>query len=321
MDMVSSRPRRVVLDTDPGIDDALAILLALASPEIDLAGLSVVHGNCPLSDAVANALAILHLAGHPHLPVAAGCERPLLREPVTARKTHGGRGLGYASLPASPAVPVAEHGVDMIIREILADPGEVTLVAIGPLTNVALALRKAPQIAKAVHECIIMGGALHDQGNTTPLAEFNIYADPHAAQIVLSSGMRITIMPWDITRQVRVTEAQVLALRAHGGPVPQFIADATRFYIEFHREHFGWAGCAINDPAALALVWWPELAELAELYVTVETVSELTMGKTVGDFRGLTGQPANVRYVARFDSATFVERFLARMAALSQLIR
>lgn len=313
---MTAAPRRVVLDTDPGIDDALAILLALASPEIDLAALTVVHGNCPLPDALANALAVLQLGGAPRLPVAAGCDRPLLRPAVTALETHGGRGLGYARLPPGPAAPVAEHAVDLLIREIMAAPGEVTLVAVGPLTNVALALRKEPRIAQAVRDCIFMGGALRADGNTTPLAEFNVYADPHAAQIVLGSGMPITVMPWDITKDVRLARAEVDRLRERGGPIPAFIAEATRFYIEFHLEHFGWAGCSINDPAALALVWWPELAQTRTLHVAVETGSELTMGKTVGDFLGKTGQPPNVRLVEAFDGETFVQRFLGRMEDL-----
>ncbi|MGQ9927359.1 MAG: nucleoside hydrolase [Chloroflexaceae bacterium] len=313
-----SPPRRVVLDTDPGIDDALAILLGLASPEIDLAALSVVHGNCTLAEAVTNALAIVGLGGRPDLPVAAGCDRPLLRPPVTAHETHGTSGLGYARLPQSVAQPVDEHAVDLLIREIMAVPGEVTLVAIGPLTNVALALRKEPRLARAVRECVFMGGAFRAEGNITPLAEFNVFADPHAAQIVFSSGMPLTIMPWDITRDVRLTQADVDRLLARGGPIPSFIAAATRHYLEFHLQEFGWAGCAINDPAALALVWWPELAQTCDLYVEVELTGELTLGKTVGDVTGKRGRVPNVRLVESFDGTEFVARFLQRMEDLAE---
>ncbi len=309
--------RRVVLDTDPGIDDALAILLALASPEVDLAALSVVHGNCTLAEAVTNALAVAELGGRPDLTVAAGCDRPLLRPPVTAHDTHGAAGLGYARLPQSAAQVVDEHAVDLLIREIMAAPGEVTLVAVGPLTNVALALRKEPRLARAVRECIFMGGAFRAEGNITPLAEFNVYADPHAAQIVLSSGMPLTIMPWDITRDVRLTLADVERLLARGGPIPRFIAEATRYYIEFHQREFGWAGCSINDPAALALAWWPDLAQMRDLYVEVELASELTLGKTVGDSGGRSGRAPNARLVERFDATTFVARFLQRMEDLA----
>ncbi len=311
-------PRRVLLDTDPGIDDALAILLGLASPEIDLAALSVVHGNCTLVEAVTNALAIAGLAGRPDLTVAAGCDRPLLRPPVTAHDTHGTHGLGYARLPRGVAQPVAEHAVDLLIREIMAAPGEVTLVAVGPLTNVALALRKEPRLAQAVRECIFMGGAFRAEGNITPLAEFNVFADPHAAQIVLSSGMPLTIMPWDITRDVRLSQGDVDRLLARGGPIPRFIAEATRYYIEFHLREFGWAGCSINDPAALALVWWPELARVCDLYVEVELASQLTLGKTVGDFIARSGCAPNVRLVESFDATEFVARFLRRMEELAE---
>ncbi len=311
-------PRRVVLDTDPGIDDALAILLGLASPEIDLAALSVVHGNCTLGEAVTNALAIAELAGQPDLPVAAGCDRPLLRPPVTAHDTHGTHGLGYARLPRGAAQPVDEHAVDLLIREIMAAPGEVTLVAVGPLTNVALALRKEPRLARAVRECIFMGGAFRAEGNITPLAEFNVFADPHAAQIVLSSGMPLTIMPWDITRDVRLSQGDVDRLLARGGPIPRFIAEATRYYIEFHLREFGWAGCSINDPAALALVWWPELARVRDLYVEVELASELTLGKTVGDCLARSGRAPNVRLVESFDATEFVARFLRRVEELAE---
>ena len=170
-------------------------------------------------------------------------------------------------------------------------------------------------------DCIFMGGALRADGNTTPLAEFNVYADPHAAQIVLESGMPLTLMPWDITRDVRLSKAEVDRLLERGGPIPAFIAEATRFYIEFHLAHFGWAGCSINDPAALALVWWPELAQTRPLHVAVETGSELTMGKTVGDFLGKTGRAPNVRLVEGFDGEEFVRRFVGRMEALIERLR
>ena len=253
-------PRRVILDTDPGIDDSLAILLALASPEVELAGVSVTGGNCPLEDGVRNALGVLALAGRPDVPVCPGVALPLIRPPFTAPETHGDSGLGYARLPPSPAAPSAEHGVDMIIREIMEHPGEVTLVAVAPLTNVALALRKEPRIVEAVREVIIMGGALRVDGNTTSLAEFNFYVDPHAAHIVLESGMPITLLPWDITRDVLLTQADVDRLLRIPSPIPRFIADATRFYLEFHLAAFNFAGCSINDPIALALVYRPELA-------------------------------------------------------------
>ncbi len=193
--------RRVILDTDPGIDDALAILLALASPEIRLEGVTVAHGNCSVEQGAVNARAVLELAGAAHIPVYQGCDRPLIQPSLLAPETHGNTGLGYASLPA-PARPLAEgHAVDFLIETILASPGEITLVAVAPLTNVALALRREPRIAGLVREVIIMGGAIRHQGNTTPLAEFNIYVDPHAAHIVFHADMPITLVPLDVTYQ------------------------------------------------------------------------------------------------------------------------
>ncbi|GAB4216714.1 MAG: nucleoside hydrolase [Roseiflexaceae bacterium] len=338
-------PRRVVLDTDPGIDDSLAILLAAASPEVELAAVGVTGGNCALPDGVRNALGVLELAGRPDIPVCAGCPNPLIRPAVTAPETHGDAGLGYARLP-NPAVPPAtEHAVDMIIREILAAPGEVTLVAVAPLTNVALALRKDPRIAKAVREVIIMGGALRADGNTTTLAEFNFYVDPHAAHIVLHSGMPITLLPWDITKDVLLTQAHVDRLLANGSPVSHFVAEATRFYIEFHEKCFGYSGCSINDPAALALAFLPDLAETTPMRVEIEYTSELTAGKTVIGYVGeqvrepddhdqmgfdVTRWPMawrhrhrpipNVRAVTAFDGPRFVELIVERLERLAQQV-
>jgi purine nucleosidase len=314
-------PRRVVLDTDPGIDDALAILLALASPEIELAGVSVTGGNCSLSDGVRNALNVLAIGGRPDLPVFPGVALPLLRPPFTAPLTHGDAGLGYARLSDSPTPPANEHAVDMIIREIMAAPGEVTLVAVAPLTNVALAVRKEPRIAEAVHEVIIMGGALRAEGNTSPLAEFNFYVDPHAAHIVLESGLPITLLPWDITRDVLMTQADVDRLLLVDSPVSRFIADATRFYIEFHEAYFGYAGCSVNDPVAVALVFLPELARTESLHVDIETASELTIGKSVCDFLGKSGREPNARVVLDFDSARFIALFVERMERFMRRVK
>jgi purine nucleosidase len=312
------QPNRIILDTDPGIDDALAILLALASPEIDLAALTVIGGNCSQTAATRNALDVLALAHAGHVPVATGATRPLLRPPLFAPETHGSGGLGYATLPTAPASPVDEHAIDLLIREVLAAPGKVTLVAVGPLTNIALALRKEPRIIQAVRQVIIMGGALRSDGNVTPLAEFNIYADPHAAHIVLHSGMPIVLLPWDITRHVQFTQADIDRLLQTASPITRFIAEATRFYIEFHLQHLGFAGCSINDPAALALVFLPDLARLQPLAVDVEIASTTTLGKTVADFMNVTGNPPNVHAVIEFDTPRFLALFLERMELLGR---
>jgi purine nucleosidase len=336
-------PRRVVLDTDPGIDDALAILLALASPEVDLACVTVTGGNCSLSDGIRNARSILAIGGGSKIPACAGVALPLLRPPFTAPETHGDTGLGYAVLPESPAPAASEHAVDTIIREIMSNPGEVVLVAVAPLTNVALAIRKEPRIVEAVREVIIMGGALRVDGNTTSLAEFNFYVDPHAAHIVLESGMPITLLPWDITKDVLLTKAHIDRLLAIDSPVTRFVADATRFYIEFHLAAFGFEGCSINDPVALAMVFTPDLATTQPMHVAIEYGSELTAGKTVISFIGeahrepddhdISGFDArswpsqwrrmfrprpNVRAVVGLDTERFLNLFVERMELLAR---
>ncbi|HMO57184.1 MAG TPA: nucleoside hydrolase [Roseiflexaceae bacterium] len=336
-------PRRVILDTDPGIDDALAILLALASPEVELAAVSVTGGNCPLGAGVRNALDVLALINRSDIPVCPGIGLPLLRPPYTAEETHGAAGLGYAQMAPSPVPPASEHGVDMIIREIMAHPGEVTLVAVAPLTNVALAIRKEPRIVEAVHDVIIMGGALRADGNTTSLAEFNFYVDPHAAHIVLESGMPITLLPWDVTSKVLLTQDDVDRLRRIPTPLTHFIAEATRFYIEFHLSAFGYAGCSINDPIALAMVFMPDLVTTEPMHVAIEYTSELTAGKTVISYIGEQGTlpseqdvpgydtrlwppqwrkafrpPPNVRGVTACDERRFIELFVERMEALAR---
>jgi purine nucleosidase len=339
-------PRRVLLDTDPGIDDALAILLALASPEIELAAVGVTGGNCLCADGVRNALSVAALVGHASLPVCPGVALPLIRPPVTAPETHGDAGLGNARLPDPLQAPAAEHAVDMIIREIMARPGEVTLVATAPLTNVALAVRKEPRIAQAVREVIIMGGALRVDGNTTSVAEFNFYVDPHAAHIVLNSGMPITLLPWDITRDVLLTRADVDRLLRIESPVTRFISEATSFYIEFHLACFGFAGCSINDPAALALAFLPDLARTQPMHVDVEFTSELSAGKSVIGYVGDLGRPPaaydqfgfdssrwpqawhrqfrhtpNVHAVVEFDTPRFIRLFVERMESLAGSLR
>jgi purine nucleosidase len=336
-------PLRVVLDTDPGIDDSLAILLALASPEVDLAAVGVTGGNCSLADGVRNALNVLAVAGRSDMPVCAGVGLPLIRPPFTAPETHGDSGLGYAHLPASPAGPANEHAVDLIIREIMARPGEVTLVAVAPLTNVALAIRKEPRIVQAVREVIIMGAALRADGNTTSLAEFNFFVDPHAAHIVLESGMPITLLPWDITKDVLLHQVDIDRLLRVKSPVSRFIADATRFYIEFHELTFGYSGCSINDPVAIALAFMPDLARTEAMHVAVEYTSELTAGKSVITYVGdhqrepdahdqlgfdvalwpmqwgrQARSKSNVRAVVEFDTPRFIALFVERMEQLAR---
>jgi purine nucleosidase len=310
-------PKRILFDTDPGIDDACAILLALASPELSVEGLSIVHGNCSLEQATTNALSVLEMANATHIPVAKGCGLPLVQPSLLAPETHGNTGLGYAELPAPRLQPVAQHAIDFLIEKILAAPGEMTLLAIGPLTNVALAIRQEPRIVQALKEIIIMGGALRYEGNTTALAEFNTYVDPHAAHIVYHAGIPTTLVPLDVTYQCVLTQGDVKRLREVDSPITKFVADATRFYMEFHDEFQKIDGCVINDPLALALAFAPELCTYQELPVDVDISSGISMGKTVADFYNYGKKPANMRVALGVRARDFIDLFVERIESLA----
>ncbi|NTW12100.1 MAG: nucleoside hydrolase [Anaerolineales bacterium] len=313
--------KRILLDTDPGIDDALAILLALASPELSLEGLSVVHGNCSLDRAVTNGLSILELVNASHIPLARGCALPLVQPSLLAAETHGNTGLGYAKLPEPRIQPIGQHGSDFLIEKILSNPGEITLVAIGPLTNVALAVRKEPKFAKSLKELIIMGGAIRHEGNQTALAEFNTFVDPHAAHIVFHAGIPTTLVPLDVTYQCLLTAQDVERLLKIDSPIPGFIKDATDFYMEYHASYQGIQGCIINDPLALALTFAPELCDYEELPVDVDISGGVSMGKTFADFYNYQKKPANMRVALGVRPRDFIELFLERMERLALSIQ
>lgn len=311
------KKRRLIIDSDPGIDDALAILLALASPEISLEAVTVVNGNCSVDQGVRNALSILELAGATHIPVARGCKVPLVQPLLLAPETHGNTGIGYAHPPEPSSQPSNNHAVELLIDKIMGAPEEFTVVAIGPLTNLALALRLEPGIADAVQEVFIMGGAINYSGNTTPLAEFNTFCDPHAAHIVYHSGMPITLVPLDVTYKVILTQADVDYLLKTVSPIPRFIADATRFYMEFHDEYQKIQGCVINDPLALALVMQPQLVDTQDLYVNVDIQGGVSMGKTFADFFQMEKKPPNMKVALDVRPREFIDFFLERIQTLS----
>ncbi len=313
-------PKKILFDTDPGIDDSCAILLAVASPELSLEGLSVVHGNCSLDQGTTNALSILELANASHIPVARGCELPLVQPSLLALETHGDTGLGYAKLPDPLSRPISQHAIDFLIDTVLTAPGEITLVAIAPLTNVALAIRKEPRIVEALKEIIIMGGAVRHEGNTTALAEFNTYVDPHAAQIVYQAGIPTTLVPLDVTYQCILTPADVSRLQNIDSPISMFVAEATRFYMEFHDEYQQIEGCVINDPLALALTFAPELCTYQELPVEVDLSGGISMGKTVADFYNYGKRPANMRVALSVRARDFIELFVSRIEELATAI-
>jgi len=313
-------PKRIIIDTDPGIDDALAILLALASPELSLEGLSIVHGNCSLEQATKNGLSVLELASASHIPLAKGCELPLVQPSLLALDTHGNTGLGYAKLPEPRIKPVVQHGCDFLIEQVMSNPGEITLVAIGPLTNVAMAIRKEPNFAKSLKELIIMGGAIRHEGNVTALGEFNVYVDPHAAHIVFHAGIPTTLVPLDVTYQCILTAQDVERLLKIDAPIPKFIRDTTNFYMEYHDSHQGIKGCIINDPLALALAFAPELCDYQELPVDVDISGGVSMGKTLADFYNFDKKPTNMKVALGVRAREFMELFLERMEKLSREI-
>ena len=313
-------PKRILIDTDPGIDDALAILLALASPEIQLEGLTIVHGNCSRQAGTENALSILEQAQSRRVPVAMGFELPLVQPSLLAPETHGNTGMGYATFPPRVTEPIEQHAVDFIIEKVLESPGEITLVAIGPLTNIAVAIRREPRIVEAVKELIIMGGAIRHEGNTTPLAEFNTYVDPHAAHIVYHAGMPTTLVPLDVTYQCVLSRANVDQLLQVNSPISRLVADSTRFYMEFHDEYQQIDGCVINDPLALALVFAPDLVDTEELYVDVDIAGGVSMGKTFADFYKMTGKAPNMKVALGVRPDDFINLFVSRVEALAKKI-
>jgi inosine-uridine nucleoside N-ribohydrolase len=275
---------RIVVDTDPGIDDALALFFALAAPEVQLEAVTTVSGNVSVDLTTHNALALLELAGRGAIPVARGADRPLIRPVVYADYVHGRNGVGDVTLPEPQREPVALHAVETLIQTILGAPGEITLVALGPLTNLALAVRREPRIAEAVREVVIMGGALRVPGNVSPAAEFNIYADPHAAQIVFHAGWPIRLVSLDVTQQTVMTREQFAGLAATGHPVTRSIQAMTDFYFDEFAAPRGVDSFSMHDPLCLAAAIHPDLIEWRRAIVDVELTGALTAGATVAYF-------------------------------------
>ncbi len=311
-------PRKIIIDTDPGQDDAVAILLALASPEeIEVLGITAVAGNVPLELTAKNARIVCELAGHTDVPVYAGCDRPLKRPLVTAEHVHGKTGLDGPVLP-DPKMPLAEgHAVDFIIDTLRAhEPGTVTLCPLGPLTNIATAFQKAPDIVDRVQEIVLMGGAYFEVGNITPAAEFNIYVDPEAADIVFKSGAPIVVMPLDVTHDVLVTPHRNDAFRALDSNVGYAVAEMTDFFERFDKEKYGSEGAPLHDPCVTAYLIRPELFSGRHINVEIETQSELTLGMTVADWWRVTDRAPNAMFMGDVDAQGFFDLLTERLARL-----
>ena len=271
-------PKRIIIDTDPGVDDALTFLLALASQEIQLEALTITQGNVTVERGTRNALAVLELAGASHIPVAQGTSLPLVGPLLASDIVHGSSGLGNAKLPEPQTKPVPQHAIDYLIERFLAEPGELSLFAIGPLTNIALAIRKEPRFAGAVKEMVIMGGAIREGGNMTPQAEFNVYCDPYAAHVVFHAGIPTTLIPLDVTHKCMLYAEQIKQLSQQESPIVRFLADSTAAYVNFTESKTGIKGCALHDPLTLATVIAPELFTFEEHYVDVDISGGVSHG-------------------------------------------
>jgi len=274
-------PFRVIIDTDPGVDDALALLLAMRSPELKIEGITPVAGNVPLDLTLPNALRMVEIAGRTDIPVAVGAKGPLVRRLVTAAYAHGENGLGGAVFPEPKIKPIAQPAAEFIRDVIRKYPGELTLIPIGPLTNIATALNLDSQLASMVRGIVLMGGSLSG-GNITPAAEFNIYVDPEAARIVFQSGIPITMVGLDATRKTSLTEEHVRTLEASQNPVSQAAGKIGRNAINHNREQGFLIGPNMHDSLAVATFLDPSIVKLKEYYVDVETTGELTAGETLG---------------------------------------
>jgi purine nucleosidase len=310
--------RKIIIDTDPGQDDAVAILLALGSPkEIDVLGITTVAGNVPLSYTQKNARIVCELAGRSDMPVFAGCDAPLRRKLVTAEHVHGKTGLDGPVLP-DPTMPLQDqHAVDFIIETLRAhDADTVTLCPLGPLTNLATALQRAPDIADHIQEIVLMGGAYFEVGNITPAAEFNIYVDPEAADIVFKSGVKITVVPLDVTHKALVTKPRNDAFRALGTPVGTAVAEMTDFFERYDREKYGSLGAPLHDPCVIAYLLNPSMFSGRHINVEIETSSELTLGMTVADWWRVTDRPANAHFLGDIDADAFFKLLTERLASL-----
>lgn len=296
--------QRILLDCDPGHDDAVAILLAARAPGIQLQAITTVAGNQVLEKTARNALKVCSLAGIRDIPIAAGMDRPLVRELHTAPEIHGVSGLDGPSVPEPDLTLAPTHGVDLLIERLRASDGDLTIVATGPLTNVATAMRRAPDILPKIQRIVLMGGAI-GLGNTTPAAEFNIFVDPEAAHVVFTSGRPVTMVGLDVTHQVLATPEVRARIRALGSPVAYLVDDLLGFYADRYRAVFGFDSPPLHDPCAVARVVDPTLLTTQPMHVDIELRGEWTAGRTVCDVHGVSGKLTNVEVATGID----VERF------------
>lgn len=310
-------PQKIIIDTDPGQDDAAAIMLALASPEMQVLGLTAVAGNVPLHLTERNAGIVAEICGRSDIAVYAGADKPLARKLVTAEHVHGKTGLDGIDL-FKPARPIEKmHAVDFIIETLRNEPaGTVTLCLLGPLTNIAMVIERAPDVVKRIKQIVLMGGGFFEGGNITPSAEFNIYVDPEAAKIVFAAGVPITMLPLDVTHKVLTTRTRVDRLRANGNRASVAMAGMLEFFERFDEEKYGTDGGPLHDPTVIAWLLDPEMFAGRNCNVEIETGSELTLGATVVDWWKVTGRPENAFVVKDVDADRFFDLLIERLGRL-----
>ena len=307
--------RKIIIDCDPGQDDAVALLLAFASPEdVDLIAITTVGGNVPLELTHRNARMMCDIAGHKHIPVFAGCDEPLVRTLVTAEAVHGETGINGIDV-FEPETPLQdEHAVSYLVRTLVEAEEPITLVPTGPLTNIAAAIGRSPEVLPNIDQIVLMGGAMREGGNRTPSAEFNILVDPHAADVVFGCGRPITQMGLDVTHQVLSTEDRVDRIKALGNPVALATAGMLSFFDRFDTNKYQSKGAPLHDPCTVAWLIRPQLFDGKECNVAVETESELTIGHTAVDFWHVTDRPINVNWIHSVDADGFYDLLTERLA-------
>ena len=309
--------KKIILDCDPGHDDAVAIMLAVASDEIDLIGITCVGGNATLENTKLNTLKICSLLNRQDISIYAGANKPMFYDLVTAEHVHGDSGLDGAPLPAPVMAVQSTHAVDFIIDSLRAAPPKtITLCPLGPLTNIATALERAPDIADRIAQVVLMGGAYFEVGNITPAAEFNIFVDPEAAQLVFQSGLDLVVAPLDVTHKALTSPAWSSALRAQNHPVCDVVAGWTEFFERFDTQKYGSEGAPLHDPCVIAYLIAPELFSGRKINVEIETQSELTRGMTVADWWRVTDRPANAMFLGHIDAEKYFELITQRLARL-----
>ncbi|MEB3754776.1 nucleoside hydrolase [Acinetobacter sp. MD2(2019)] len=312
---MSQAPTQIIIDTDPGQDDAVAILLALASPELNVLGITTVAGNVPLALTHVNARKVCELAGRTDIPVFAGCDKPLKRDLITAENVHGKTGLDGIELPA-PSMPLqAQHSVDFIIKTLRNAPEKtITICSLGPMTNTAQALLKAPDIASRIAKIVLMGGGFFEGGNITPSAEFNMFVDPDAAKVVFAAGIPLTVVPLDVTHKALTSKAWVDGLRAMNNQVGPAVAAWTDFFERYDMEKYGSEGAPLHDPCVIGYMLKPELFTGRQINVEIEADSPLTVGATVADWWYVTGRTANAEFLNTINRDGFFDLLTERLS-------